>query len=229
MTTPQPVSAAAEWHSDARSLAERAYELLVRKITRLELPPGAPLVEKTLSDSLGIGRTPIREALQRLAAEGLVNHHPNRGMFVAEIGATGVQHIYEFRRITDGAAARMAATRATDRDVEELRDLYRNLVQATDEDDIDRYVDYDRRFYQALARVARNEYLAEVISRIFNLHLRLWFLISQRLGTWHGIARAHEEMTKEIVEAIARRDAEQAERAIEDYITRRRQDLGELL
>ncbi|MSO93558.1 MAG: GntR family transcriptional regulator [Rhodospirillales bacterium] len=229
MTTPLPVSAALEWRSDARSLAERAYELLVRKITRLELPPGAPLGEKALSADLGIGRTPIREALQRLAAEGLVNHHPNRGMFVAEVSASGVQHIYEFRLLTDGSAARMAAMRATDRDVDELKDLHLKLVQATDDDDIDRYVDYDRRFYEALARVARNDYLAEVISRIFNLHLRLWFLISRRLGTWHGIARAHEEMTKEIVEAIARRDPEQAERAIESYIARRHQDVGELL
>jgi DNA-binding GntR family transcriptional regulator len=123
----------------------------------------------------------------------------------------------------------MAATRATDKDVAELQDLYKRLVRATDEDDIDRYVENDQRFYQVLARIARNEYLAEVISRIFNLHLRLWFLISERLGTWHGIARAHEEMTKEIVEAIAKRDPEQAERAIEAYITRRHQDLSELL
>lgn len=229
MTTPQPVSAMVEWHSDARSLAEKAYQILVRKIMRLELPPGTPLVEKVLSADLGIGRTPIREALQRLAAEGLVNHHPNRGMFVSEISATGVQHIYEFRLLTDRQAARLAAMRATDQDVAELKDLHVKLVQATDEDDIDRYVEYDRRFYEILARVARNIYLAEVISRIFNLHLRLWFLISKRLGTWHGIARAHEEMTKAIVEAIAKRDPEQAEQAIETYITRRQQDIHDLL
>lgn len=229
MTMPQPARVADEWQPVPPSLAEKAYQLLVRKITRLDLPPGAPLVEKALSADLGIGRTPIREALQRLAAEGLVTHHPNRGMFVAEISATGVRHIYEFRLLTDGSAARMAAMRATDRDVAELRDLHFKLVRATDGDDIDRYVEYDQRFYEVLARIARNEYLAEVISRIFNLHLRLWFLISQRLGTWHGIARAHEEMTKSIVEAIARHDPEQAERAIEAYIARRHQDLGELL
>ena len=76
-----------------RSLADQAYQLLVAKITRLELPPGAVLVEKALMVDLGIGRTPIREALQRLAMEGLVTHLPNRGMLVADITATGVQHI----------------------------------------------------------------------------------------------------------------------------------------
>jgi DNA-binding GntR family transcriptional regulator len=229
MTTPQPAAAAIGPHPDPRSLAEKAYQLLVRKITRLELAPGAPLIEKTLSAELGIGRTPIREALQRLAAEGLVNHHPNRGMFVAEIGASNVQHIYEFRLLIDGHAARLAAMRATEADVRELRELHLKLVQATEDDDIDRYVDYDRRFYDVLARVAQNIYLAEVIPRIFNLHLRLWFLISKRLGNWHDVARAHEEMTKGIVDAIARRDPEQAELAIKMYISRRHQDVRDTL
>lgn len=228
MTAPQP-SADIELQPDLRSLAEKAYQLLVRKITRLEFAPGAPLIEKTLSASLGIGRTPIREALQRLAAEGLVNHHPNRGMFVAEISATNVQHIYEFRMLLEGYAARLAVMRATEPDVRELQEQHLMLVRATEEDDIDQYVEYDRGFYEVLARVAQNTYLAEVIPRIFNLHLRLWFLISKRLGTWHGIARSHEEMTKGIVDAIVRRDPDQAELAVKIYVSRRHQEIRDIL
>jgi DNA-binding GntR family transcriptional regulator len=229
MTTPQPLSTTAEWYPDPRSLSEKAYQLLVNKIIRLELPPGAPLIEKALSADLDIGRTPIREALHRLAGEGLVHHHPNRGMFVAEISAASVQHIYEFRLLIDCHTARLAAERATPMDAEELRGLHRRLVTATDDDTIDLYVEYDRRFYEVLARVARNIYLAEVMQRMFNLHLRLWFLISKRLGDWHGIARAHEEMTKAIVDAIAKRDPERAEKAIETYITQRQKQIYELL
>ncbi len=228
MTAPQPL-ANAEMQPDLRSLAEKAYQLLIRKITRLELTPGAPLIEKNLSADLGIGRTPIREALQRLAAEGLVNHHPNRGMFVAEISATNVQHIYEFRTLLEGYAARLAVLRATEADVRELKELHLALVKATAEDDIDRYVECDRRFYEVLARAAQNTYLAEVIPRIFNLHLRLWFLISNRLGTWHGIARAHEEMTQGIVDAIVRRDPDQAELAVKVYVSRRHQEIRDIL
>jgi DNA-binding GntR family transcriptional regulator len=226
---PQPIDPAFASPSDPRSLAEQAYQLLVRMITRIELPPGAPLAEKALSAALGIGRTPIREALQQLAAEGLVNHHPNRGMFVADIGAAGVEHLYEFRLFIDSQAVRFACQRATNPDVVELRQLHENLVRATDEDDIDRYVRYDQQFYEVLARIARNTYLAEILSRIFNLHLRLWFLISKRRGTWHGIARAHEEMTKAIVEAIDQRNPEKAERAIETYIARRHDDVLDVL
>ena len=204
-----------------RSLAERAYERLVRDITRLELAPGEVLAEKPLMERLGIGRTPIREALQRLAMEGLVLHLPNRGMFVSEISATSVQHIYEFRALIDGHAARLAATRADAQDLEDLENLDAALVDATVRDDIDDYVAMDQMFYSVLARGARNVYLAEVIPRIFNLHLRLWFFISKKVGGWHAIASSHEEMTRGVVDAVRRRSPDQAELAMKAYISRR--------
>jgi DNA-binding GntR family transcriptional regulator len=214
---------------DTRSLAEKAHRLLVDKIVRIELAPGAPLSEKALSAELGIGRTPLRESLQRLAADGLVNHLPHRGMFVTDISATSVQQIYEFRALIDGHAARLAAMRATEEEAQALLRLHHELVRATDEDDIDRYVELDRRYYGVLARAARNIYLEETIPRIFNLHLRLWFLISKRLGSWHGIARSHEEMTRNLADAIARRDPEDAETAVRAYISRRHHDIRALL
>jgi DNA-binding GntR family transcriptional regulator len=190
------------------SLAEKSYQLLVRKITRLEIAPGAVLAEKLLMADLGIGRTPIREALQRLAIEGLVSHQPNRGMFVAAISATSVQHIYEFRALIDRFTARLAALRASEGEIRELAELQLLLVTATDEDDIDSYVELDRRWY---------------------LHLRLWFFISRKIGGWHPIARAHEEMTKGVVDALRRRQPEQAEQAMTTYISGRHREIKELL
>ncbi len=212
-----------------RSLAEQAYQILNAKITRLELAPGGVLVEKALMEDLGIGRTPIREALQRLAMEGLVSHLPNRGMLVADISATSVQHIYEFRALIDGYTARLAATRASEADIRELAALQSRLVRATEDDDVDCYVLLDRRFYEVLCRAAQNAYVAEVVPRIFSLHLRLWFFIANRLGTWHDIARAHEVMTAGVVEAVKRRDPEAAEQAMTTYITGRHRDIRELL
>ena len=216
-------------NSDPRSLAEKAYQLLMHKITRLELAPGAPLTDKVLTAELGIGRTPVREALQRLAGEGLVNHLPNRGMFVSDISAVSVQHIYEFRSIIDGHAARLAASRASDRDVEELRSTQSRLVEATDNENLDAFVDHDRHFYAVLARAAQNTYLAETIPRLFNLHLRLWFLISQKAGSWHDIASAHHDMTQGVIDAIARRDPDAAELAIKMYVSRRHQDIRDFM
>ena len=212
-----------------RSLAERAYDRLVREITRLDLAPGEVLADKALTERFGIGRTPLREALQRLAREGLVVHVPNRGMFVSEISATSVQQIYEFRSLIDGHAARLAATRASAEEMDTLTALHEALVEATERDDIDTYVVMDRLFYEVLARAAQNVYLAEVIPRIFNLHLRLWFFISKRIGGWHSIARSHEEMTRGVADAIRRRNPNEAELAMKAYITRRQQDVRELL
>lgn len=212
-----------------RSLAERAYDRLVREITRLDLAPGEVLADKALTERFGIGRTPLREALQRLAREGLVVHVPNRGMFVSEISATSVQQIYEFRSLIDGHAARLAATRASAEEMDDLTALHEALVEATERDDIDTYVVMDRLFYEVLARAAQNVYLAEVIPRIFNLHLRLWFFISKRIGGWHSIARSHEEMTRGVADAIRRRNPNEAELAMKAYITRRQQDVRELL
>lgn len=220
---------AAAHEAAPRSLAERAYDRLVRAITRLDPAPGEVLADKALTERFEIGRTPMREALQRLAREGLVVHVPNRGMFVSEISATSVQQIYEFRALIDGHAARLAATRASAEEMDDLTALHQALVEATERDDIDTYVVMDRLFYDVLARAAQNVYLAEVIPRIFNLHLRLWFFISKRIGGWHSIARSHEEMTRGVADAIRRRNPNEAELAMKAYITRRQQDVRELL
>lgn len=208
-----------------QSLGDQAYEILVKRITRLDLSPGSVLAEKSLVEEIGIGRTPIREALQRLAMEGLVVHRLNRGMFVSEVGFSDVQEIYEFRSIIDGYACRLAAVRATKAQSQKLMQLHKKLVEATNNDDIDLYVDSNREFYRVLAEAARNSFIAETIPRIMNLHLRLWFLISSRLESWHGIAKAHEVMTYEVADSIAARMPDRAEQAIKNYISQRHEDL----
>ncbi len=207
------------------SLAEKAYDELIRRITRLDLPPGIVLAEKSLVEELQIGRTPIREALQRLAMEGLVIHRLNRGMFVSEITYSDVQEIYEFRSLIDGHACRLAAQRATPAQAAKLLEIHGALVQATKDDDIDAYVQLDREFYSILSKASKNSFLVETIPRIFNLHLRLWFFISVKIGNWHSIAVAHEIMTHDVAEAIALRDTDRAEVAMKNYISQRHQDL----
>ena len=211
------------------SFAEKAYQLLIRKITRLELAPGTVLVEKDLMAELEIGRTPIREALQRIATEGLIQHLPNRGMLVSDLGASNVQSIYEFRSLIEGAAVRFAATRATQEDINDLQNLDEMLNQATNEIDIDSFVALDLRFHETLGRASKNIYLQEALPRIFNLHLRLWFYISSKTGIWHPVARSHDNMTKGVVEAIKAGLPDEAEEVMTSYIARRHQEVKALL
>ena len=213
----------------ARSQAERAYWMLAERIIRLDLPPGQLLLDKELTAELGIGRTPMREALQRLATEGLVVHFPHRGMVVSEISASSTRDIYEFRSLIDGEAARLAATRRSDDEVAEFTGLAKTLAEFAAGDSVDAYIRSDRAFYAALGRACRNAYLAETIPRIFNLHLRLWFFISQRRGDWHGLAAAHSAMAADMTDAIAREDAEGAGLAVRIYVAQRQKDMRNLM
>ena len=211
------------------SLAEKAYQILIRKITRLELAPGQALVEKSLTDELGIGRTPIREALQRIAVEGLIQHLPNRGMLISDISATSVQAIYEFRSLVEGEAARLAAARSTESHVIELQSLADQLDHATNKGRIDDFVALDRQFHGKLAQASRNIYLEEAVPRIFNLHLRLWFYISSKSGGWHPVAHSHDEMTQSVVEAIRTNKPDMAQAVMHSYIGQRHLEIKALL
>ena len=210
-------------------LSDQAYALLLGKIIRLDLTPGSILSEKDLINELGIGRTPIRESLQRLANEGLVTHIPNRGMFVAEISATSVRNIYEFRALIEGYTARLAASRATREDLFSLEKLHYELSDSTSENRIDDYVGCDQKFHNALALASGNIYLQSAVSEIFNLHLRLWFFISRKSTNWQSSADAHEIMTAAVVDAIRNRSPDKAEEAITSYITNRHQEINQLL
>lgn len=209
----------------ARSQAERAYSMLVDRITRLELAPGSMLLDRELTEILGVGRTPIREALHRLVAEGLVVHFPHRGMAVAEITAVDTRDIYEFRGLIDGEAARLAASRANEEQIQELLRLADEFATHAEAEDVSAYVELDRAFYRQLGEACGNRHIAETIPRIFNLHLRLWFYISKMKGDWHAMARAHSTMARQTADAIARRDGSAAEIAVRAYILERQKDM----
>ena len=212
-------------HSAPKSLAEKAYVDLIKRITKLEIEPGSVLAEKNLIVDLGIGRTPIREALQRLSIEGLVTHQLNRGMFVSPITYSDVQEIYEFRSLIDGFACRLAAHRASIQKADELMVCHGQLVDAFNAEDVDLYIQHDRKFHEIIGQSANNVFLAETIPRIYNLHLRLWFYIVSQQGNWNSVAKSHQVMTRTVAEAVAEKDSARAEQAMKDYIFQRQQDL----
>lgn len=213
----------------ARSQAERAYWLLAERIIRLELPPGAVLLDRDIMAETGIGRTPIREAMQRLATEGLTVHYPHRGVVVSEISAASTRSIYEFRALIDGEAARLASLRRSEEESATLTAIAKDLEQLASGEDVDKYVSVDRSFYDALGAASKNQYIQETIPRIFNLHLRLWFYISQTRGDWSALARAHSDMAIETADAIRCKDSDRANLAVRSYIAQRQKDMRNLI
>jgi len=207
------------------SLTEKAYHLLVQKIVALELPPGTLLTEGGLIKELGIGRTPIREAVQRLIAEGLITHLHHRGMLVAEIRAVDVQQVYEFRALIEGYAARLAATRMAPAQIEELTRIRDAMDRALEEADIEGFVAQDRQLHRLLGRAAQNRYLDSVLANVYNLHLRLWYYILKKEGGFQETVQEH----KELIGALVRRDPDGAERAMREYVSRLARRIKEII
>lgn len=159
------------------SLAERAYAELRREIVTLVREPGDPLREDALMLELGLGRTPIREALRRLADERLVVVMPRSGTFVSEVDPAEALQIAEVRIEIEGFAAALAAERASAEERVELSDLRRALALARDGDELLRL---DERIHGAIYRASRNPFLQATAEGYFQLALRLWSLVLAR-------------------------------------------------
>ncbi|HFD40709.1 MAG TPA: GntR family transcriptional regulator [Anaerolineae bacterium] len=194
-------------------LSDKAYHLIRHKIITLELPPKTAIDEQVLMQDLQVGRTPIREALQRLAAEGLIFLAPRRGMFVSEISITDLQKIFELRMVLEGFCARLAAQRATEEQITALEEVIAALDQVSD-DDTDALMAIDESFHYLLYETADNEYLADTLRRLHALSHRIWYLVLDRLGSVRGAMEQHIAITQ----AIKERQPERAESLLQQHI-----------
>jgi DNA-binding GntR family transcriptional regulator len=154
-------------------LADRAYAALRDRIVALRIPPGAPINEDELGRQLDMGRTPVREAIKRLALENLVTVFPRRGTFASEINITDLAHISDVRRQLEGHAAYRAAQRLTTAGRAELDELLRRIASPEDAPR-DELMALDADIHRFVHRASANPYLEETLGRYFNLSLRIW-------------------------------------------------------
>ena len=196
--------------NDDRSLTERAYGEIEERITTLALAPGEVLSESKLSTSLNIGRTPVREALQRLSREGLVTIMPRRGIRVSEFNIPAQLRMLEVRREVERLMARNAALRATSDQSAAFASLAEEMrASATRNDDI-HFMRLDRAFNDLLCDACRNEFAAATIALMGGLSRRFWFMHHLHVGDdLHDVAAHHAD----VAEAIAHGDANEAARS----------------
>ena len=159
----------------ATSQGEQAYVLIKRGIIRLEYPPASLLNEAELMQALGIGRTPIREALQRLALENLVVILPRRGTMVADLNLSDLQKISEVRLELETFAACLAAERARPEHLVVLDNLLVVKEDISESDDHHQMIELDHQFHQVIAEAAGNEFLAGELRGLYNHVIRLWY------------------------------------------------------
>lgn len=194
------------------SLAERAYGEIRRMIIRLDLAPGDVVREADLQATLDMSRTPIREALQRLARDHFVTVIPRRGMFVSAIDVDELAMLYETRAIMEPYAARLATKRGTATDWGEMADvLAETALPAKQPGEL---LELDRRCHEIIWRAAGNRFLTNTLDTLYAQSDRLWHMY---LSDVHDMGHAVDEHA-EIHDALQAGDAERVADLVQAHV-----------
>ncbi|HKC19691.1 MAG TPA: GntR family transcriptional regulator [Candidatus Dormibacteraeota bacterium] len=196
-----------------RSQSEEAYARLLERIVSLAMPPGSVVNEARLREELKIGRTPIREALQRLARENLVRSIPHRGTFVTDVNITDLARITEVRVVLEAHAARLAAGKHTTADGDAMADVL-DLLRRGRVTDPRELMQLDQKIHRLVYRAAHNPFLEATLERYFNLSLRLWYLVLDRQV---GLRQSVDEHV-DLLEAVLASDGDLAETVMRKHI-----------
>jgi DNA-binding GntR family transcriptional regulator len=172
--------------------ADRAYLAIRNSIVSLQLAPGSLIEEPMLMERLGFGRTPVREALRRLAQEQLVEVFPRRGMFVTNVDVRDLARISEVREALEPEAARLAAERATEDERDALNDLGNSIVRGAD------LMGLDEQIHRAIYKAAHNHLLEKTLGDYYVLALRIWMIALERAEALEDAVEAHRDLIREI-------------------------------
>jgi DNA-binding GntR family transcriptional regulator len=199
-----------------RTLNEEAYRRIEELIVTLELEPGSVVSEATLSERIGIGTTPIREALQRLAREHLVQILPRRGVIVTAVDVSQQLQVLETRRELDRLIARAAASRATPAERDEMGALAERMERAAHDGDIKMFLHHDNEMNLRAARCARNDVAASTVATLHSTSRRFWFFHHTAHGQAGKTMALHVELARAVASGDAGRAAAASDRLIDD-------------
>ena len=206
------------------SLHTEVADHLRQRIFDGELPPGTFLDEVTIAQAMSISRTPLREALKVLTAEGLLRHEPRRGCFVNQVTARDLDEIFPVIALLEGRCAYEAALRATDADLAMLELLHDKLARHARSRRINEYYGVNFEIHEAIIVLAHNRWLAQVIGDLRKI-VKL-----ARLQQLHAPGRLDQSLAEHLAvfAALKARDAEGAEAAMRTHLSRQRVALSEL-
>lgn len=201
---------------EAASLANLAYAKVKKRIIFQEIKGGQTIDEMSLARQLDLGRTPVREAVQRLAQEGLLRIIPRKGTIVAELSLDMVRQVFEARSPCEVQIVRLAAMRAEPSDIELMGASLADVGRLIDQRRFRELLETDERFHMAVAAAAKNQLLREMFVKVYGLGVRFWYLtLPQRPAR-----EIKEEMRlhREVYEAIRKRDPDLAAEAIQALV-----------
>ena len=212
MTTSRKTKKSGQLATDGLPRGEAAYQYIRSALRAGQFKPGERLREIELAKQIGLSRTPIREALSRLEAEGLVTHDATRGVVVAELDYSMLTELYYMREVLEGTAARLVAQHASSVEISILDDLCHQYEAALGDEAA--LTASNRRFHETLYRCSHNRYLLNMVTVLHDA-------LSLLTGTTLGDPGRGEETLREhraVVTAIRARDADAAEQALRAHI-----------
>ena len=199
------------------SLSDQAYVQLEEMIATMKLAPGTPVSESQLSVMLGIGRTPIREAIQRLSHEHLVSIIPKRGIFISDLNPQKQLRVLETRRELERLICKKSAKRSTLEERKQFEKLAKDFKKAAKEKNEKLFLKADKEFNDLTILAAKNEYASRALSMLQGMSRRFWFGNSHRIGDITVAAKLHAN----IADAICSGNEAEAGTAVDkllDYI-----------
>lgn len=201
-------------HQSNLSLGNQAYQELKRIILERQIPPGGKLNEGDLAQALGISRTPIREAINRLEKEGLVKIIPQRGAYVVQFTEKDVFELFLIRENLEGLAAYLATANMTEKDLSRLESSVEGFAEPFDEKEIRRYAREDFKFHQAIVQFSDAQRLISLISTLHD-YIRIFRLTTMGVS---GRMKISIDEHHTLLDAFRRKIPDEAERTMREHI-----------
>lgn len=207
--------------SKPAALTDWTYQYLKESILNLEFLPGEQLHIEDFTEKLEVSRTPVREAFLRLATEGLLEVHPRVGYFVSEITEQDIYDLFEAREIVETRAARQAAEALTDDELEMLKNIMLESTQAVKDENYDRFLENEVQFHEYLQKHVHNKRLIAFMDSLNDLTYRERVLSTRSMENIEQTIIEHNR----IVDALVRRDGEEASQRMAEHLENVRQRL----
>ncbi|GAA2032664.1 GntR family transcriptional regulator [Yaniella flava] len=206
-------------NTTSESLSARAYRILLDRLIMLDIEPGEPIMEKQLAEEMGVGRTPLREALKRLESDHLVVTYPRRGTFASQVDVTELAHVSEVRQALEPLAARRAAEAHGGDMREKLLEVLAELKSLNPKQSQRNLLAYDLSVHRMIYGVTQNEHLSETLIRLDNIATRIWAALSDRLPSLHEHIVEHTQLIEQIVTGNPDEAERHAAEHVENFYT----------
>ena len=195
-------------------LSQKVYRALKTEIIKGSLKPGTKLSEGKIAEQMGVSRTPVREALKELAAEGFVKMNPNQAVVVSNASVEDVQEVLQIRGVLEGLAARLATKMISEEEIKELETYQKQMEYYTKKDDVLAFSEMDAEFHELILNVCGNNRLIQIRKNLSDQAHRYRIRSLSVPGRLKYSLKEHQE----IVEALKRKNAEQADRLSQKHI-----------